>query len=402
MPGSVHRIMKDKQHILIIPSWYPPDGGYFFKEHSEAIAALGWETGVLVNRVVGIRKLLQAGISALRGYRVADEQGLRVARAVYLKVPRSEKLNIRRWSGKTARLYNRYERDYGRPDLILCHSVTWAGVAGAMIRSKHGVPYIIVEHRGIFVWKTEQVRRMVRPYYLPFFKRAFRNCHTVVPVSDSLMPGLQELMPWIREKCRIIPNMVREDMFLPPVNPRKAEPFIFFWAGRLVHLKGLDVLLESVKILTEKTGDGFRLRLAGKGSLLSTLEEQCRNLGITDHVRFLGRISRSQMEEEMRGANCFVLASRFESFGAVLIEAMATGLPVISTRSGGPDHIVTPDCGLLVDVDDPVQLAGAMETMMRNHGNYSQEAIRRRTIELYGQTQVMEQYARLFREVMVR
>ncbi len=55
------------------------------------------------------------------------------------------------------------------------------------------------------------------------------------------------------------------------------------------------------------------------------------------------------MQKEMQEANCFVLPTRYEAFGAVLIEAMATGLPVIATRSGGPDHIVTEENGLLID-----------------------------------------------------
>ena len=67
--------MKDKKRILILPSWYPPDGGYFFKEHSEAIRQAGWQVDVLVNRLVGVRKLIRVGVSALRGYRVEDENG---------------------------------------------------------------------------------------------------------------------------------------------------------------------------------------------------------------------------------------------------------------------------------------------------------------------------------------
>ncbi len=86
--------MKESGRILIIPSWYPPDGGYFFREHSEAIRKMGWQVDVLVMRWVGIRKLLQAGPSSLKGYRMEDENGLRVIRAPYLKLPGSEKYNI--------------------------------------------------------------------------------------------------------------------------------------------------------------------------------------------------------------------------------------------------------------------------------------------------------------------
>jgi glycosyltransferase involved in cell wall biosynthesis len=391
--------MSSQGRILILPSWYPPDGGYFFKEHSEAIAGMGWQTDVLVNRVIGVRKLLQTGIGSLRGYRVSRENQLRVIRAVYLKIPGNELANILRWSKKTSRLYARYARSFGHPDLILCHSVTWAGVAAALIRERHGIPYVVVEHRSFFVWSTPQARAMVRPFYLPFFERAYRGCETLVPVSESLLRGLRELLPWVEEKTQVIPNMIREDMFLPPREGRNTDPFVFFWAGRLEHVKGIDLLLEAVRRLKEQSNTNFTVRLAGKGNLRKELEELAVELGVGDRVRFLGRISREQMQEEMRQACCFVLPTRYEAFGAVLIEAMASGLPVIATRSGGPDSIVTEETGLLVDVESAGQLAAAMRGMIDNYKRYSPEHIRDQALARFGQTGVMAQYHRLFLEI---
>ena len=387
--GKPHR-------ILILPSWYPPDGGYFFKEHSEAIQRMGWKVDVLVNRVVGIRRLIQVGLSALRRYRINDENELRVIRSVYLKIPGSEKHNIRSWAVQTCRMYKRYEKQFGKPDLILAHSVTWAGYAASMIREKYGVPYLIVEHRSFFVWSTEKARNMVKPYYGPIFEKGYRNSQRVVLVSESLLTGLKTLMPWIEEKTILIPNMIREDMFLPPGVPRTTDPFVFIWAGRLEHVKGLDVLLEAIKILKTRTNAAFSVRLAGKGSLRNELNKQAAALEVNHQVHFLGRISREEMQKEMQGANCFVLPTRYEAFGAVLIEAMATGLPVIATRSGGPDHIVTKENGLLIDPDHAEQLAGAMEQMMKKYQDYSAEMIRSLTLEQFGQTHVMEQYNQLF------
>ncbi|MEN8157386.1 MAG: glycosyltransferase [Bacteroidota bacterium] len=388
--------MENGQRILIIPSWYPPDGGYFFKEHSEAISEKGWTVDVLVIRVVGIRKLIQAGVRALRKTRIHEENGLRVLRSVFIKAPGSEKLNIRRWSRQTRRLYGQYEKRFGKPDLILAHSVTWAGYAASLIREEYGIPYLVVEHRSFFVWSTERARNLVKPYHLPFFEQAYRGCEKLVLVSGSLMTGLKTLMPWIEEKTMVIPNMIREDMFLPPDAPRKPDPFIFIWAGRFEHVKGIDLLLHAVKALQENIGKPFRVRLAGKGSLRAELEQQAEDLGVSGLVKFLGRITRDEMQQEMHDANCFVLPTRYEAFGAVLIEAMAAGLPVIATRSGGPDTIVTAESGLLIDTENAAQLAGAMEQMITSYDTYSQEGIRAGTIEQYGQASVMQQYHELF------
>jgi len=392
--------MKGPGRILIIPSWYPPDGGYFFKEHSEAIQELGWQTDVLVNRVLGIRKLIQVGLSAMRGYKVGKENGLRVIRSVFLKIPGNEEKNIHRWASGTRRLYKRYAKEFGKPDLILCHSVTWAGYAASLIREEFGIPYVVVEHRSFFVWSTEKARRMVKPFYLPFFEKAYRNCSRLVPVSESLLTGLKELMPWIEEKTTVIPNMIREDMFLPPKQIRQVEPFVFFWAGRLEHVKGIDVLIEAARILKEKGQGNFFIRLAGKGSLRAELEQLALDSGVSDVLHFLGRISREEMQKEMQMSTCFVLPTRYEAFGAVLIEAMATGLPVIATRSGGPDSIVSPETGILIDTENPEQMAAAMEEIIKRYDDFSAREIREQTLKRYGQTSVMMQYTELFHQLL--
>ncbi|MCK5693612.1 MAG: glycosyltransferase [Bacteroidales bacterium] len=392
--------MKEEKRILIIPSWYPPDGGYFFKEHSEALLKTGWRVDVLVNRLVGVRKLMQAGRSALRPYRVSEENGLRVIRSAYLKVPGNEKYNILGWARQCARIYRRYEQQFGRPDLILAHSVTWAGYASYLLRQRYGIPYVIVEHRSFFVWSSEEARQMVESYHVPLFKLAYDNCEKLILVSDSLRKGIESLVPSTMERSMVIPNMIREDLFLPPEEARNSDPFVFLWAGRLEHVKGVDLLLEAVKSLSDKTDVVFLVRLAGKGSLRAELEQQAVALGVNDLVSFLGRLSREEMLKEMQEANCMVLPSRYEAFGVVLIEAMATGLPLIATRSGGPDSIVTKENGLLIERENADELAGAMQEMMANINAYSAQKIRAQCLKRYGDSSVMEQYNQLFLQLL--
>ncbi len=392
--------MKDKKRILILPSWYPPDGGYFFKEHSEAIRKAGWQVDVLVNRLVGVRKLIQVGASALQRYRLEDENGLRVIRSRYLKLPGSERYNIQGWARQAGRIYLKYVKQFGHPDLILAHSVTWAGYAAYLINREHGTPYLIVEHRSFLVWSTEEARKMVKSFHLPLFERAYGRCKKLVLVSDSQKKGVESLVPSVVGKSMVIPNMIREDLFLPPAEPRQRNPFVFLWAGRLEAVKGVDLLLEAAKELADQSDQEFQVRLAGKGSLREELERKAKKLGLTARVSFLGRLSREEMQEEMKGANCFVLPSRYEAFGVVLIEAMATGLPVIASRSGGPDAMVNTDNGLLIDPGSAGKLAGAMQDMMSHIDRYSARAIREQTLQKYGPIPVMEQYGRLFLELL--
>lgn len=392
--------MKNKKRILIIPSWYPPDGGYFFREHSEAIQKMGWQVDVLVNRLVGIRKLMQVGLTALHRTRVEEEGALRVIRSSYLKIPGSEKFNVQGWSRQTRRIYLKYEKQFGKPDLILAHSVTWAGYAAYLINRDHGIPYLIVEHRSFFVWSSEEARQMVKPFHLPLFDLAYGHCINLVLVSESLKKGIQALVPSVGKRTLVIPNMIREDQFVLPSVPRKADPFVFLWAGRLEYVKGVDLLLEAVKILSDRSDRSFTVRLAGRGSLRKELEQQAEALGVSGKVSFLGRLSREEMLKEMQRANCFVLPSRYEAFGVVLIEAMATGLPVIAARSGGPDSIITPENGYLIEGENEAELARVMQEVMARLDEFPAELIRRQTLDRYGDSSVMEQYNKLFLQLL--
>ena len=331
---------------------------------------------------------------------VRNEDSLRVIRSIYYKIPGNEKLNINRWVKRTLRLFVRYYKKFGRPDIILAHSVTWAGLAAERIHKKFNIHYLVTEHRSFFVWNTEAARKMVKAFYIPLFHNAYSSCARLILVSESMKAGLLELIPDIEPKITVIPNMINGEYFTFPEKKRNEEPFIFITAGRLAAVKGLDILLSAFKILTEKTGERILLKILGRGEIRKELEEQVVRSGLQEQVIFLGRVTRDQVIREMQEANCYVLASRYEAFGVVLIEAMATGLPVIATRSGGPEYIVDESCGYLVEPDNVEELAEAMLTMMMEYKRFKQEEIRKRTLLHYGSEVVAEKYMEVFKGIV--
>ena len=87
-------------------------------------------------------------------------------------------------------------------------------------------------------------------------------------------------------------------------------------------------------------------------------------------MKFLGLLTQGGVSEAMSKANCFVLASHHETFGAVIIEAMATGLPVIATASGGPEDIVSRETGYVVPVNNVAALGASMERVYYERANW--------------------------------
>ena len=134
---------------------------------------------------------------------------------------------------------------------------------------------------------------------------------------------------------------------VPPAVQRQTGSVRFGFVGRLVDLKGLDILLDALAALDPALDTS--LEILGDGAERPALEAQARRLGIERRVRFHGFVPHEMVAERMRDLAALVLPSLRECGGAVVLEAMAIGLPVIATRWGGPADYLDESCGILID-----------------------------------------------------
>jgi glycosyltransferase involved in cell wall biosynthesis len=139
------------------------------------------------------------------------------------------------------------------------------------------------------------------------------------------------------------------------------DEFVIVSMGRLIHEKGFDILLDEFKTYRNKTGNG-KLIIIGYGKESGKLKEKASELNVAEHVIFTGKIDNPS--ELMRASDCFVLASRKEGFGITILEAMANGIPVIASDTGGiPEIINDGENGILVDVKKKSSISKAIESI---------------------------------------
>jgi glycosyltransferase involved in cell wall biosynthesis len=194
-----------------------------------------------------------------------------------------------------------------------------------------------------------------------------------------------------------LPNVLGEDFLAAETTaavPASELRFVFLCVARLSPEKGQALLLEAFA----KAFSGIpeiRLRLVGDGPSLSDLKQLSRSLGVAAQVDFVGALSSDRVRAEMQAADALVLASRFETFGVVVIEALACGLPVVCTASGGPDHLVEPSNGLLVRCGDAAALCEALLRMRCRASVYDRAGIRADAISRYGPPVFARQFAAL-------
>jgi GalNAc-alpha-(1->4)-GalNAc-alpha-(1->3)-diNAcBac-PP-undecaprenol alpha-1,4-N-acetyl-D-galactosaminyltransferase len=170
--------------------------------------------------------------------------------------------------------------------------------------------------------------------------------------------------PKLHDQVIVMPNPV----VLPPVEITKLTPHLqgdrnLIAVGRLDPQKGFDLLLRAFARLADQH-QTWHLTILGEGELRAELETLSTELGLQDRVQLLGRVSNPHLY--LNQADIFVMSSRFEGFPNALCEAMACGLPVISTDCrNGPREIIREGVdGILVPTEDFVALAAAIERLM--------------------------------------
>jgi glycosyltransferase involved in cell wall biosynthesis len=305
-------------------------------------------------------------------------------------------LNILRWAGSTEKLFRKYQHAFGKPDIILAHSSIWGGYAASKIAARHDIPYILTEHRSRFTGMTSQAERLIRDSYFPLLREAFSGAARVITVSDALHPSIRNFTPEKRE-ILTIPNLVDTDFFVPP-DRRSRDPFVILSIGRLEHEKGMDLLIRAFGRLVHKL-PGASLRIVGKGPLESQLRKLASQVQGAENIQFLGQLTPAQLQQELQLAKVLAVASRFEAFGVVFIEAMSTGLPVLAARSGGPETFICEMAGWVAENDSDGSVYEGLKHIYDHYKDYDSVRIREYVGKTFSREAVMKKYAELIREI---
>lgn len=339
--------MSGPLRILVVPKWYPwpeqPVLGLFCREHARALAT---------RHDVVVLASLATPRPDFPAYRIEDEMegGIRTMRLRYRRPTVRPPAMGFQIAGMLAAL-RRLRQDGWTPDVVHAH-VYQAGLPALVLGRRAGAPVVVTEHY------TGFERGLVTGYDRLIAKWAFQSAELVAPVSRHLARYVTEVAP--KARVRVLPNTVDTDVFHPLEQPREpAEPVRLLTVGALAEKKGQRYLIEAMAKLDPARA--ATLDIVGGGPLREELEQLAKRLGLADRVRLRGEQPKEEVARLMRESDVFVLPSIHETFGCVLIEAMASGLPIVATTVGGLPEVIREDEGRLVEPRDPDALARAIE-----------------------------------------
>lgn len=378
-------------HIMFIPSWYSnvrnKVHGSFFKEQALELQKAGVKVTVAYNEVWPLTML--GKIHEEKGLKYNVEDGLKTYRYKnYNYIPKNP-LMFKVFNKRMEKLYKEIVKKEGAIDIIHAQSSLWGGISAAYIAEKYNIPLVITEHssveRGPYVKKS----------YIPFICDSYKKAQKVITVGNGLKNEIESLSG--RQDIEVIGNLVDLSKFT--IKKRiKNEKFIFFSLAFLEGEKGFDTLIKSfAKKFKDKEAV---LYIGGDGSQRSWLETLTVENGVKDQIIFLGALSRDDVSKWMNKCDCFVLPSRYETFGVVYIEALASGRPVIGALNGGAEDIINNLNGYLIPIDDIDILAEKMIEVYDNIESYDEEEIRIDCLKRFSPKVIVNKIISVYKEVL--
>lgn len=365
--------------ILFINSEYPPVGGGAGNASANIarlMVQMGNEVMLLTSRFGDLaRDEMCDGVRVLRGpaIRKYADRSTALEQVFFIVGASSRALSA--------------VREF-KPDVTLAFFGLPSGAVAWLLKAVAGVPYVVSLRGGDVPGFRPYDFWLYHRIAVPWLHVIWNGASAVVANSK----GLRELAGSFdsRIAIAIVPNGVNTEVF--PMPKREWSPIRLLSVGRVVYQKGFDLAIGALAGLKDIE---WEWRIAGDGSQVPALRAMVEDYGLHGRVEFLGWQAADQLRHEYAAANLFLFPSRHEGMPNAVLEAMASGLPVIATRiAGNEDLVVDGETGVLVAVQDEGALRESMRRLMMQKGMLQQmgAAARRRVERSFGWQRVADDY----------
>lgn len=303
------------------------------------------------------------------------------------------KIEVVEWVLRATPPYRRLLKE-NRYDLV--HAFFGLPTGWLCYRTANRLPYII-SLRGSDVPGGHARLQLEYKLLGPLLKRIWTDASALVACSDGLKNRALRFLP--SANIDIIPNGIDLDKFHPASSRELSGELKLLTVGRLSVTKRFEMLVDAVEILS-KQGKNVHLTISGGGGLLAELKNLVEQKKLTDIINLTGRIESEKMPDVYGAHDMFVSASMQEGMSNAMLEAMASGLPIITTRCEGVEELIS-DNGVVVGTDSAESLAEAINNLAENKQAYSTMCVlARRRAENFDWDKVADGYIKLYQRVL--
>ncbi len=411
-PPTIHPPARDERpglHVLIATRWYPafdaPGRGIFVADQAAALVAAGtrvsvasWEAAIghgTFARAVGSGAGMRPWLDAIENRATPvlpaawGAAGVPVARLPAAVAPGalSDPLAAAEQQSDVLLRYGRRLAARHPIDVIHAHTGIPDGIASIALADRLGIPLVVTEHDRSLRTRLEHASIRVA------YGRLLEPGRRLVAVSETLRRQLAEALGVPVDSIEVVPNVVAVDAFRA-VGADARDPHELLWVGARKENKGSDVLLMAFRDL-HATAPSLRLRMIGRAPSEAEegrLRALAEALGVADAVTLEPDMDRDGVAAAMERAAVFVHPSPYETFGVVAAEALAAGLPVAATPSGGVPEILGGDgrFGTVATGTDAAALADAVRDVLRRRMSFDAGVLRASVVDRYAPASVAQ------------
>jgi glycosyltransferase involved in cell wall biosynthesis len=388
-PHSLKHILNPKKlNILFLSSWYPGKThatlGNFVQRHAEAISYLHNVTVLYVSKLTpedGNYQIEDEVIDGVRTIHIYYKPGFY---SIWRKILAFKKgLNYLR----------------KQPDLsfdLIHHNVIWSnGWQALWAKKKMKIPLVITEH-----WTGYDIGARPHPGKKVelLSKWVAAQAAVICPVSNDLGHTMQRF--GLRGKYITVPNVVNTKLFHAGAKESGTTNFLHV-SSLFDDQKNISGILKAWKLASDKEYD-IHLTIGGDGPW-QTFERHASGLGIrSESITFFGEKKWNEVAELMSHNNCLIMFSRYENLPCTIVEAMASGMAVITTAVGGITEHITKERGVIVPEEDVDQLVKAILFFKNNADQFNSESLRSYAIARFSNENVANAYDKVYKIVLQR
>lgn len=300
---------------------------------------------------------------------------------------------------KYNRLYQdaikKYIAENGKPQLVHVHVAMKAGLAALWMQRQWNIPFIVSEHWTGYLPEADITVKDLPIAYRKWLQRILTKASAITVVSEYLGNAIRRQFDI--SNYTVVPNVVDTDIFFP-VDKQPSETTRFIHVSNMAWQKNVEDIFRSLVILKNKAVS-FEMNIYG--AVKTTHRKMIDDLGLASYVFLKGELPQHELAKAIQQADALVLYSRFETFGCVLIEANACGVPVIiSDIEVFHELIEEGNNGIFVKGNDPVALAEALSAFTSKKNTFNKDNIAQTAAAKYNFKKVAQQFIDLYDKII--
>lgn len=373
-----------RHKILFLSSWYPnrlePTNGNFVQRHAESVAT---KHDVQVIHAIGDPNLstkLVLEDNTINGIRTL---------MIFYKNTKNPVINFLR----RMKAYQRAFKKIEKPELVHANVLHNNLLFAVYLKKRFKIPFVVTEHWTML--QTENQHKAGAPL-LKVAKIIAAQAEMILPVSQNLLQGLKKL--GIMTPMKVISNVVDTDVFTIN-NQNNTQNIRFLHVSSLVPRKKAPQIILVAKKLHDN-GFRFQLEIGGDGDFLS-LQKQIVALNAEEFITTFGPITYQEVATKMQHSDCFILFSENETQGCVILESLACGKPVISTKVGGVPEFVKEGFGILIPENDEQALYESMAKVIQNSVNFAPpQDLRNYVVSNFSVASIAHQFDEVYDQIL--